>query len=142
MIPEHDCYAKFTSCSTQRNVKATLWKTNYQKTIKQLIWGQKTCNFQPGAGGQRLGRVLIVLLVIYCCSIKKEDSRWVGVLTFRVASSADMGTFFLQCCFKTVFFILTNYRALLLVFFNLFNNKEIIFCIFYQVNLTGSGLFK
>ena len=28
------------------------------------------------------------------------------------------------------------------VFLNFFNNKKIIFCIFYQVNLTGSGLFK
>ena len=28
------------------------------------------------------------------------------------------------------------------VFFNVFNNKKMIFCLFYQVNLTGSGLFK
>ena len=28
------------------------------------------------------------------------------------------------------------------VFFNYFNNKKLIFCIFYQVNLTGSGIFK
>ena len=28
------------------------------------------------------------------------------------------------------------------VFFNFFNNKKWFFCIFYQVNLTGSGLFK
>ena len=33
-------------------------------------------------------------------------------------------------------------RAVLEVFFNFFNNKKTMFCIFYQVNLTGSGLFK
>ena len=26
LIPEHDCYAKFTSCSTKRNIKITLEK--------------------------------------------------------------------------------------------------------------------
>ena len=31
--PEHDCYVKFTSCSTQGNIKKTLWGIKYQLNI-------------------------------------------------------------------------------------------------------------
>ena len=43
---------------------------------------------------------------------------------------------------RTAFSSSVSLQWHLRVFLSFFNNKKMIFCIFYQANLTGSGLFK